>query len=313
MADSKLTAIYTASPVTVDPGNLAYAVVDTGTTPDEGAFKYSQLMFNRYRLVPSVATNNLTLALKHEDGTDPSTDRPLYFKIGDSLRIVNAALSVTLAAGTDWFACGSTLAAKEVDFFAYIIWNTTGTDAVNIGFGRVPYFDVYSQASGTSTVSTYLATSGTVTSTDDMVVIGRFPATLSAGAGYTWTVPAFTSLNLKSRPIYETRRLSFTSTLTGFSGTPTQTCSYKVRYDTMVLYLSISGTSNATNFTASIPLAPVTGTNDMQRLVDNGAAVAGLFTLAGASVVFYSSVAAGTWTNSGTKGVEGVTKVVQIL
>ena len=36
----------------------------------------------------------------------------------------------------------------------------------------------------------------------------EFGATLSAGAGYTWSVPTFTVNNLIQRPIYETKELS---------------------------------------------------------------------------------------------------------
>jgi hypothetical protein len=77
-----------------------------------------------------------------------------------------------------------------------------------------------------------------MTSTDKVVNIGRFGATLSAGAGYTWTVPTFTPTNLIQRPIYETRWLTWVPKaygVTGSIGTYAQTvqnANYKIRHDT---------------------------------------------------------------------------------
>ena len=54
---------------------------------------------------------------------------------------------------------------------------------------------------------------------DYYTVIGRFAATLSAGAGYTWTVPTFTNANLIQRPIFETRLLDWVATWTNLTTT----------------------------------------------------------------------------------------------
>lgn len=48
-------------------------------------------------------------------------------------------------------------------------------------------------------------------STDKVVNIGRFNAILSAGAGYTWSIPA-TSIIINS-PINETRLLDYVSSI----------------------------------------------------------------------------------------------------
>src|SRR5688572_11380214 len=133
MADQDLPEIYIANPVTVMPGDLLYGTVDTGTTPADGAFKAGQLMFNRYKISVAISANDLVVSLLHENGDTPSTDKPLYFKIGNSLRAVTAALSVTAADGTNWADLGSaTLGTIEQDLFVYLIWNTgPATDIVD--------------------------------------------------------------------------------------------------------------------------------------------------------------------------------------
>lgn len=188
----------------------------------------------------SVASNNLTVALKTLAGADPSSSDPVYVRINNTIRTCSAALSVTKNAGTNWFnSGGSEIATKEVDYFVYLLWNTTpGTDIVDLGFARIPHGRVYSDFSGTTTNEKYLAfaNASTPTSTDDCVNIGRFAATLSAGAGYTWTVPTFTNTNLIQHPIFITRWLDFSPQWSG-SGSMTVTSvtetrkKYQVSYD----------------------------------------------------------------------------------
>jgi hypothetical protein len=134
------------------------------------------------KIVPSVASNNLTVALKGLDGNDPSATNPIYVRIGDTVHSITSALSVTKNAGTNWFNAGSAeLATKEIDYFVYLGYNAT--DGVVIGFSRIPYVTDYSQFSATSNNEKYCAIS-TITnaaSGDDYTVVGRFAATLSAG------------------------------------------------------------------------------------------------------------------------------------
>ncbi len=269
MADQKLTALFVSNPISIDPGDLLYAVENTGTTPAQGAFKSSQLMFNRYKLGVTVASNNLTVALLHEDGSSPSTDRPLYFKIGTSLRAVTAALSVTKNAATNWCNAGSAeLATKEIDFFAYLIWNTgPATDIVDIAFSRIPFGLVYSDFSATTTNEKYLAYgNGTApASTDDVVNIGRFAATLSAGAGYTWSVPAYTTVNLLHQPSYETRVSTFVPQWTNLSvGNGSVTAVYQINRNILrkiivVTFGSTTSISGSVSF--SLPFSMATSIN----------------------------------------------------
>ena len=54
------------------------------------------------KIVPSVASNNLTVAIKGLDGNNPSSTNPIYVRIGDTIRSITSALSVTKNAGTNW-------------------------------------------------------------------------------------------------------------------------------------------------------------------------------------------------------------------
>lgn len=205
-----------------------------------------------YKFSVTVASNNITLAIKHLDGTDPTVFRPIMIIINGTRRYITAALSVTKNAGTDWMAMGSTLPANETDLFVYAIWNTTpATDIMDLGFSRIPWGSVYSDFSGTSTAYNYLASANASapTATDDVVNIGRFAATLSAGASYNWSVPTFTSVNLKQKPTYETRMLTWTPTQTrsggAYTNAPSITASvYAVIGSSMVFHMHY--TQNAT-------------------------------------------------------------------
>jgi hypothetical protein len=207
------------------------------------------------KIVVTVTSNNITLALKGADGNDPSASNPVYCKIGGVIRSVTAALSVTKNAATNWCNAGSAeLATKEIDYFAYLGYNAT--DGVVLGFSRIPYACQYSDFSTTTTNEKYCAIS-TITNaaaTDYYNVIGRFAATLSAGAGYTWSVPTFTAINLIQRPIYETRWLAIARTFdvttidNGSGGQPTTVESrYKISGSTLSWHLNISGTKATTD------------------------------------------------------------------
>lgn len=218
-----------------------------------------------YKIAPSVASNNLTLTLTHMDGTTPSTSRPLWFRIGDVWRAVIGALSVTVNAAVNTFNAGSAeLATKEVDYFPYVSWRAASL-AVVLGFSRIPYASLYSDFSGTATNERYAAFSTAPASTDDVVNIGRFAATLSAGAGYTWTVPTFTSKNLVQRPTFETRILTYTAALTWTAGTPPSGGTglvYNYYLDNNVCFIkgqgySMTAGATVTQVVATLPFAPL--------------------------------------------------------
>lgn len=281
-----------------------------------GLFPEDSTMLNG-KISVTVASNNITVAIKTLAGTDPSTSDPVYVRIGDTVRSVTAALSVTKNAGTQWFGLGTPFAALEQQFFVYLIWNTTpATDVVDIGFARVPYFRVYSEASGTTTNEKYLAygNASAPTSTDDMVNVGRFSATLSAAASYNWSVPTFTTANLLQKPTYETDWINWLPAPTGYSAVPTNVI-YQYRFVGKNIEAFVreatAGTSNATTLTMTAPFTALTLTNGVWQGYGSGTDnSAGLTTMViasissgGATFTFSKDPAGGAWTNSGTKRV----------
>lgn len=189
------------------------------------------------KIVPTVASNNLTVAIKTLTDTDPSATNPVGIWIGNTLRWITSSLSISANAGTNWFNAGSAeLATREIDYFAYIGYNAT--DGVVLGFSRIPYARLYSDFNTTTTNERYarISTITNAAAGDNYVLVDRFAATLSAGAGHTWSnagnvygepiyVTSFPSLKIK--PIYYQNLLTnWTSTansneqVLGTGGTP---------------------------------------------------------------------------------------------
>ena len=262
------------------------------------------------KIVPSVATNNLTVALKTLAGTDPSASDPVYVRIGGIIRVITYAVSVTYNAGFSYANAGSAeLATKEIDWGTYLSWNTnkSGGAGVDIAFSRIFHGNLYSDFSSTDTNErAYLANSPRPAAGDQVVNIGRFAATLSAGAGYTWSVPTFTASNLIQRPIYETRWLTAVSTLAGFSSVLLNTLLYKISGEMMFIKgTTLQGTSNATTFTFTLPMANSKDYYLTTYVQDNGSDLDGgqLTINSTATINVYKSWLNVAFTNSGAKAV----------
>lgn len=209
MTNKKLTQWYIDNPVTIAPEDLLYVVDDPAGTPLSGAFQAAQLMTNRYRIVPSVASNNLTIAITHLDGTtSASTSKPLYFKVGDTIYTLVAAASYTKNAGTNWHNSGSTeLATKAIDYFVYAIAETGASAGLKFGHSRISHAMTMADFVNTTTNEKYIAGNWTNFNTTDVVtVIGRFRATLSATASFNWSVSTSVVVN---SPIFETDTLQW--------------------------------------------------------------------------------------------------------
>lgn len=260
-----------------------------------------------YRISVTVASNNITLALKDKNGNDPSVDSPVKVQIGDTVREVTSALSVTKNAGTNWCNSGSAeLATKEVDYFAYLGYNAT--DGVVIGFSRIPSARIYSDFSTTTTNEKYAAIS-TITnaaSSDAYTVIGRFAATLSAGAGYTWSVPTFTAANLVHNPINTTRPLSYVPQFTNLTvGNGTLSSEYNIKGNEISFWIVLTfGSTTAISGAVTITLpfsrraygVSTRQSNGLVRLTDTGtAAYAGLVAMDTTSANIVAQNAAGTY------------------
>ena len=213
------------------PVKATGAEINTGT--DDAKFATAKaikdsILFNlpegtmyNGKIVPSVdGSGNLTVALKGMDGNDPSATNPVYVRIDGVIRSITAALSATASAGYNLFNAGSAeLATKEIDYFVYLIYDTSHSN-VAIAISRVPYGNLVSDLNvATTTNEKFLLRNAATGASDVMVNIGRFAATLSAGAGYTWSVPTFTASNLIQNKEKEARELFYVATQT-WSGTP---------------------------------------------------------------------------------------------
>lgn len=271
------------------------------------------------KIVRTVSSNNITVAIKTLAGNDPSATDPVYVRIGDTVRVITAALSVTKNAGTNWFGSGSShLATSEVDYFVYLGYNTT--DGVTIGFARIPFALTYSDFSTTTTNEKYAAIS-TITNAaagDVYQVVGRFNATLSAAASYNWSVPA-TSIII-NRPIYQTRWLNLTAAgvpAVGWSSTTYAVCRYRVDYNRLDVTYTVNGTSNSTDTRVKLPFSVIDAAGGQNQnyegttglLVNNGTIGSSpgrvyVDTATDATLLFIvPSAGTGSWTGSGTKAV----------
>jgi hypothetical protein len=300
---------------------VIYVTSDTATNVNHAATSYAHTTAEEVRLVvPAVHLNTmqnfpegtlingkivptdaagLTLTLQTKAGANPSVTDPVYVMIGGTIRSITAALSVAKADGTNWFnAGGAELATKEIDYFAYLGYNAT--DGVVLGFSRIPFATLYSDFSTTTTDEKYCAIS-TITNAaagDNYVNIGRFAATLSAGAGYTWTVPTFTTGNLIQRPIYETRWLTWTPTLAWTGGAaptgPDTTTYYVSKYK--VSYKSCSIIFGQTYSGAGTTITQMTGTTPLVLMHPFGSEMYplyGIFSNTNAPILTLSEIYAG--------------------
>lgn len=213
---------------TLSAGVLVY-LTDTkevsmhdGSTPGGTIFRPTQCVPEGYLIngiiAVAVASNNLTVSIKTLAGNNPSATDSVFVRIGTAIHEITAALSVTLAAGTNWMGLGGTMfAGKTADLFVYLGYNAT--DGVTLGISRIPYATTYAEFSATSTAETYAGIS-TIThaaSTDSYCVVGRFAASLGASATYYWTDGSTGTRGLIHRPIFETEVRTYTPTLSNFT------------------------------------------------------------------------------------------------
>lgn len=267
------------------------------------------------KITTSVASNNLTVAIKTIQGNDPSASDPVYVRIGNTVRSITSALSVTKNAGTNWFNSGaSDHATYEVDYFVYLGYNST--DGTVLGFARIPYARVYSDFSTTSTAITYSAIS-TITNasaSDEYEVVGRFNATLSATASFNWSIPG-TSIII-NRPIFETRLLTHVPTHTGWSSPPTVSAQYIVRGNICYYHYVVAGagTSNATTATISLPFEgkmntrqdfSASGAVDNSAYANNGTGRVRVGN-SQALLTWFKNNTTAAWTASGNKYMENI-------
>jgi len=190
------------------------------------------------KLSVTVASNNLTIAVKTLAGSDPSATDPVYVLLGDVVRKITATLSVTVSAGTNTFNAGSNeLKTLAVPFFVYLGYNST--DGVVIGPSRLAHCKQYSDFSTTATSERYckISTITNAAAADPYRVVGYFEAVNSGSASYNWSAPA----NVLSEPIHFSNEMTWTPAHTNlggaYSNAPTvNKARYQVRYDAWLIF-----------------------------------------------------------------------------
>lgn len=216
-----------------DPTSARWRMVGGGG--GSGGSSGGDVVRTKYIITPSVATNDLTIALKYIDGNDPSSTNKLTFRVGNTEYDLTAAMSFTKIDGTNWCNAGSAeLAAKNVQYFLYAIGETGGSAGLKFGFSRIPYAKTMGDFINTTTSEKYIAGNWTnFNSTDPVTVIGRFQAQLSgSGTSHLWSIP---TANVVNYPIYETDVLTWQPT---YSATGSMT--YTIVTTTLAEYQVIS-------------------------------------------------------------------------
>ena len=282
-----------------------------------GSSSGGDVIRTKYIIALSVAGGNLTVALKYINGTDPSVSQKLTFRVGDTEYVLQAAMSFTKNAATNWANLGSAeMAALPHDLFLYAIGETGGSAGLKFGWSRISWAKTMGDFVNTNTNELYIAGNWTNFNSADFVTpIGRFRVQLSAGGAYTWSNPSPSVIN---RPIFEGDWLNWTPVFGGFSANPTSVYArYKIIHGAVrwIHRANADGTSNATTFTFTLPFTPKNNTNANSQVVvnaiDNGVSLAGAARCAfnngsGNVATVFKDMAAGAWTASGGKRIGGM-------
>lgn len=276
---------------------------DNATNTTSNAYALTTPDFYKYSIVRTVASGNMTVALKNYEGNDPTSAVPVKIQIWDTVRTITSALSFTSYSWFNWLNLWSTeIATKEVDLFTYFIWRSWES-AVRLTASRFPTATTYNDFNIDALNEKWnLGNFGSPVSTDPVVNIGRFNAILSAGAGYTWSIPA-TSVIINS-PIYETRVLQWGSQ-TGWTAN-NLLFYYTVNWDRVDFSFDANWISNSTSSSITLPFSARTiMTHDfaLGLTYDNGAEMTTPWRadLYGATCNLYKDSAYWAWTSSWPK------------
>lgn len=171
---------------------------------------------------------------------------------------------------------------------------TAGTNGTNGAVGATGATGATGSVTALAGTPTYITLAGTTITRNQITLTTDVTGTLPvANGGTNYTGGAWTT---------------YTTTLTGFSGTPTQAMTYVVIGKILILDISISGTSNATGFTFTLPFAALGTRSYYVGKTDNSLSntLGTAQTVAGSTTVnCYTNTAIGTWTIVGTKGLNG--------
>lgn len=125
------------------------------------------------------------------------------------------------------------------------------------------------------------------------------------------TIDGSTGAVLLGGDIYTVAFTDISANIVGYASPPATSCYYKRVGNIVTVYFNISGTSNSINFwVTGLPTAaahPTSFQNPIRAQDNTGAITVGfaLISAGGTTMNFYSTVASGGWTNTGTKSAYG--------
>lgn len=258
------------------PNTNSWLVHTTGTETIAGVKTFSSPLITNWainfnapegfmvngKIVPTVASGNLTVALKTLAGTDPSATDPIYTRVNNAIRTITSACTITIN-NNDFYNFNSwsaELATKEVDYFVYL--STFGWPLVS----RCSHFGLVSEWVGGWEKS--IANTGWF-STESINVIWRFTAIKASWATGNWSIPTYTASNLIQRAIYNAKNKDLipqlsTGTAMTFTGTWVSLARYSIEENHVTCYYTFNGTIWGTlnrYIRASTPFIPANWAN----------------------------------------------------
>ena len=285
-----------------------FAQINTSTTPDASASNVCTFVVVQGTpagspTAPATPNNSLRIAdITLANGyTQILTANIADQRVRVSQSITNATLTTpTITSATEISPAFQGLVSPWVlatDTWAYVSANSikiTGLDRT--GYYTPGMFIRYKQGGAYQ----YRVIASAAFSSDTTI-------TLMPTSDYTLTNTTITDTwySMDSNAVGIPAYFNYSATLVGWAATPSQTCKYNVNGRLINVCMYITGTSNATTATATLPVAVSVGTNDYAtRTQDNGAAfVLTLCQTASTLATFYPQVGGGNWTASGTKTI----------
>jgi hypothetical protein len=243
----------------------------------------------------TVASNDLTVAISTSSSSqvDPTATNPVYVWIGDTLRSITGALSLTVNGGTSSLNMGSAeLATQEVDLFPYLQWNTT-TSALNLLASRITSARKMSGFVNSATDEKGVLGIVNYNANDNVILVDRFSATSNSSNNFTATG------NVYGEPIYETRRLNFLTTFT-VAGSGTLVGQYKIINSICHIWFvssTITIASANQNLIASMPISSALFSVGHVTINDNASYVTGRIEMQAGATTLYIKNSAGVGIN----------------
>lgn len=239
-----------------------------------------------------VEAGDLVIAKQDTPGNTQANWNIVQYNIGYTPEnAANKSTDGTFASNSDTLYPSQKAAKTYSDTKIAKATNVTSIDDTGIADNEIAIFDLTNKKIKTS--DKVFSTDGTLAANSDSNIPTE--KAIKTYADTKLTAPTWTDY-------------SSTSTVVGWSSTTTKIIKYiQIGSNLLLVEVSITGTSNSTSTTITIPSNAVNDTNQWNRVTNNGTNAAGRATITGGSnvVTFYTTFSSGTWTASGTKTIYG--------